>query len=197
MKTLYFFGDSNTYGFDPSNPWNARYPENDIWTFRVKEAVKQDWTLVADGVNGREIPTGEYEYQALLGRMKQSAQVDLFAVMLGTNDYLNRMEPDADEVAEKMRAFVRRLSEDAGRTDILIVAPPAILIPALFHDPGIDTSGGELSEAYRRVAKEEGCRFLDALLWNCDLAYDGVHLSVKGHHTFAEKFTEYMDCYEP
>ena len=65
---------------------------------------------------------------------------------------------------------------------------PLIRIPALFHDPGIDTSDGRLSDAYRVLAEKKGCRFADALDWDCALAHDGVHLSKEGHRRFAACF---------
>ncbi len=192
MKTLYIFGDSNTYGYDPADGWDARYKEEDIWTFRLQNALRDEWKVVADGQNGRQIPTTRYEENALFQRMDHHTPIDLFAVMLGTNDYLNMVKPDADLVAQRMKTFLSTLSAKIPPDRILVIAPPPAVVPAMFHAPGIDTSDGRLSAAYKAVAEEGGYGFLDTIPWDLKLAYDGVHLSEEAHHVFAEKMGEFI-----
>ena len=194
MKTFFIYGDSNTYGFDPHDMWRMRYAEKDIWTFRLQEAVKDSWRIVADGMNGREIPEGGYALEALLKKLELLETVDLFAVMLGTNDILSLWEPDAEEVAEKMRRFLQRIKERIPAENILIIAPAGMRIPEWAEQADAETGmfGRALSEAYERMAKEEGVRFLDAFPWACDLTSDGVHLSEKGHHRFAEGMSSFL-----
>ena len=129
MKTLYLFGDSNTYGYDPTDFFGARYKEEDIWTFRLREALKESWIIIADGQNGREIPSTSYEEAALFRRMEKHQPIDLFAVMLGTNDYLNMMKPDVHQVGEKMKRFLVDLTEVISSDRILVMSPPPIRIP--------------------------------------------------------------------
>ena len=44
-----------------------------------------------------------------------------------------------------------------------------------------------LAEEYKILAKKLNIPFADTSNWNIDLAFDGVHFTEEGHHTFAEK----------
>jgi lysophospholipase L1-like esterase len=53
-----------------------------------------------------------------------------------------------------------------------------------------------LAEEYRLVAGKLGIPFLDSRDWGIELAFDGVHFSENGHHTFAlrlEQALSFMD----
>ena len=45
----------------------------------------------------------------------------------------------------------------------------------------------KLTEYYRELAAKRGLRFADASSWDLDFAFDGVHLSEKGHVLFADE----------
>ena len=51
MKTVLCYGDSNTYGFNPSNGF--RYPENVRWTGRLQSALGDGYKIIEEGCNGR------------------------------------------------------------------------------------------------------------------------------------------------
>lgn len=51
MKTVLCYGDSNTYGFNPSN--RLRYRRNVRWTGRLQELLGEDYYIVEEGCNGR------------------------------------------------------------------------------------------------------------------------------------------------
>ena len=84
MKTLYIYGDSNTYGYDPSDFWGDRYEEKDVWTSIVQSRLFGKWTVIADGLNGRDIPGTDFERTRLRSRVERHMPLSLFAVMLGT-----------------------------------------------------------------------------------------------------------------
>ena len=206
MKHVYFYGDSNTYGYDPFDFYAGRYPEELVWTNIVQRELSDGWRVTADGMNGREIPRRDGEFSRLESRMKRAEQergeITLFAVMLGSNDYLCMGSPDASAVAEKMENAVRRSAAmlSPGASDmqkIMMIAPPAMVVPmaggfggGMFA--GVDTSDGRLSEEYKKAAARVGCRFLDTLPWRIPVTSDGVHFSEDGHALFARKMTEHL-----
>ena len=51
MKTILCYGDSNTYGYDPSTGF--RYPADVRWTGVLKRLLGPDYTLIEEGCNGR------------------------------------------------------------------------------------------------------------------------------------------------
>ncbi len=178
MKTLYFYGDSNTYGFDPADYINGRYDQKDIWTSIVEESLCGKISFTIDGMNGRCIPSSGWTIERI-----NSIQTDMFAVMLGTNDYLQM--PDSGYVADRMHRFLSAVHHKT----ILLCAPVAVKIPG---EPMFDTVDGRLSEKLRKVAEELGCDFIDTLKWDCSLAFDGVHLSREGHRMFGQRMTEFL-----
>ena len=192
MKQLYIYGDSNTYGFDPTDFFEARYPLEVIWTNRVKEALYDEWILHVDGVNGRTIPDHVREFERVSAWIGKAERIDLFAIMLGSNDYLNMPRPDEAVVAKKMHRALERISGTIAPEKILLIAPPVMRMIGGNGFPGVDTSDGRLSVAYRQAAEQLGCQFLDTVPWNVPLAADGVHLSEDGHKVFAEKMVEYL-----
>ncbi|MCR4658297.1 MAG: hypothetical protein K5770_19015 [Lachnospiraceae bacterium] len=178
MKTLYFYGDSNTYGFDPADYIKGRYAGKDIWTSIVEDSLRGEFSFTIDGMNGRCIPSSGWIIERI-----NSIRTDIFAVMLGTNDYLQ--VPDTGYVADRMRRFLSALHHKT----VLLCAPVGVKIPG---EPIFDTEDGRLSVALRKVAEESGCDFVDTLEWNCSLAFDGVHLSREGHLMFGQRMTEFL-----
>ncbi|GMQ61530.1 SGNH/GDSL hydrolase family protein [Vallitalea maricola] len=51
MKTIVCFGDSNTYGYNPSQNGN-RYPRNIRWTGLISEKLGSDFYIIEEGLNG-------------------------------------------------------------------------------------------------------------------------------------------------
>lgn len=52
--TLICYGDSNTYGYDPRDTNEGRYPKEVRWTGILD--TETDWKVENHGVNGRSIP---------------------------------------------------------------------------------------------------------------------------------------------
>ena len=52
MKHIYFYGDSNTHGYDPFDFYAGRYPEELVWTNIVQREL-DGWRVTADVMNGR------------------------------------------------------------------------------------------------------------------------------------------------
>lgn len=116
MKKVLFYGDSNTYGYDPAGFMGGRYPRAVRWTTILQENLKNTWQILADGMPGRALPLGSYEWGYLRSVIRQSMPLDLFAVMLGTNDILGTVHPDAAAAALKMNdliSFVKMTAAEA------------------------------------------------------------------------------------
>ena len=193
MKKVFFYGDSNTYGYDPAGFFGGRYPRQYRWTAILKDRLAGEWEVAADGMPGRAIPPKGRAMEYLRGSMRSEMPVDLFAVMLGTNDILGTPRPDAAVV----------LIANAGIPQILLIAPPKIsFTPQSFqmsyvygdssYAPLYCEQGEKLTEYYRELAAKRGLRFADASSWDLDFAFDGVHLSEKGHVVFADEMEKVM-----
>ena len=187
IKEILFYGDSNTYGYDPRGFGGGRYPEEVRWTELLRRTAG-DWQIFDDGMNGREIPSGSFSPRYVAAELDHLA-ADWLAVMLGTNDLLNSGDPDAGRVAEKMERFllgVERIA--ASRFRVLLIAPP----PAEggWADAKCSEESRKLSAAYCQIAAVHGWNFVNSAEWNCEVAFDGVHLSEEGHRSFAAGMLE-------
>lgn len=189
-KRILFYGDSNTYGYDPRGFGGGRYPASSRWPDILAKELAPEAEVIADGTNGLTIPGNEYEFHWLDRFLTENQPASLFGIMLGSNDWLNMERPDPKAVAERMERAVRHVQKlaaaDGWKMEILLMAPPQIVIPA-GPMAVYDTADGRLSEAYRRVADACGTKFIDTAAFQAELAYDGVHLSENGHREFAEK----------
>ena len=170
------FGDSNTYGYDPRGFFGDRYGAEDRWVDMLAKQTGHECTNA--GANGREIPRGSYALRLLT----EQQAVDIFLVMLGTNDLLQGAT--AKEAADRMEAFLNQLLPHCQQ--ILLVAPPPMKRGAWVPTDELVSESIYLAEEYRFLAEKMNIPFVDTRHWNIELAFDGVHFTEEGHHAFAE-----------
>ena len=170
------FGDSNTYGYDPRGFFGGRYDAADRWTDRI--AKQTGYEVINAGANGREIP------RSLC--MRQHAPVDMFLVMLGTNDLLQGAS--AEEAATRMEAFLRSLLPHCSQ--ILLICPPPMKRGAWVPTDELVIESIRLAEQYKLLAEKLHIPFVDTHRWNIQLTFDGVHFTEAGHHSFADHLME-------
>ena len=176
------FGNSNTYGYDPRGYFGDRYPAEDRWPNLL--AKYTGWDVINAGANGRQIPRNPYALRLIA----EQAPVDLFLVMLGTNDLLQGAT--AKEAAVRMEAFLNQLLPHC--ENILLVSPPPMKRGAwVLTDEAVDESV-RLAEEYKLLAEKLNIPFVDTRHWNIDLTFDGVHFSEAGHHTFTGHLSNYL-----
>ena len=189
MRKVIFYGDSNTYGYDPRGYYGDRYPLASIWTTRVAEALGSEWQVENRGMNGRQIPYGNIGYEYVKTLLKGLKPTDIFAVMLGTNDIQLTDRPDAGAAVIKMDMFLEWLTKRHPAKNVLLIAP---VLPgregendplfALFRK-----ETAKMNEGFKALAQQYGTRFADASEWGIELAYDLDHFTEEGHRVFSEK----------
>ncbi len=207
IRKALFFGDSNTFGYDPACIMGGRYPREQRWTTILQKNLTDTWQIESDGLPGRAIPVTKYEWEYLRSLVQQAMPLDLFAVMLGTNDLLSTLRPSAAKTAGMMNEVLTFVKAVVGnRQDdfqILLIAPPAIrLVDQSYAESYVSgdrtyaeiyaEEGRKLSQYYRELAKYRNVKFADASEWPLSFAYDGVHLSEEGHAVFAEYMTQVL-----
>ena len=176
MRTIWCFGDSNTYGYDPCDFFGGCYPSP--WPELLAE--KTGFEVINDGWNGRMIPRREYELQVFRNRAERYG-ADGLIVMLGGNDLL--LGTKAREAAVRMEALL----EGCIVPMILLISPPTMKLGAWVPDYRFVEESRELSREYAALAERLGLQFADAAEWNINLAYDGVHFTEEGHKRFADE----------
>lgn len=180
MKRLLCFGDSNTYGFDPRSYIGERFPPNIRWT----GLLGGDFEIIEAGQNGRMIPRRREEIAGAVSLIRRSAPLDVFVVMLGTNDLLNGAA--AEEAALRMRRFLEAVLPGLGDARLLLIAPPPLRPGAWVPGTELIGESERFALALRELAENTGVSFADAGGWDVEAAFDGVHFAEAGHRAFAE-----------
>ena len=202
MKTILCFGDSNTWGAVAAK--EARYDENTRWGSRLRNLLGSDYWVVEEGQNGRTTVWDDPIENRLAGLtylwpcLESHHPVDLVIIMLGTNDTKPYFGVNAGNIAAgagRLVDMVQRSSFGPGKTapKVLLISPIRILpndyFPHLFHEGQVEKSKG-FPKAFKAVAEQYGCYFLDAAQVAEPDCADGVHLDAKGHEALAQAVYE-------
>ena len=171
------YGDSNTYGYDGTDPFGARLPEHVRWPERLCGSL--GCVCLNSGLNGRRVPRFPRSIEADLRLLSRARAGDLILVMLGTNDLLCGASPE--DTAAYMQAFLEKLKSAVPDCAILLIAPPPVAIEGEDFTAEFDALAG----AYAALAQELGVGFADTTRWQIPTAGDGVHFSERGHTLFA------------
>lgn len=188
---ILFYGDSNTFGYDPRGYCGGRYAPDIRWTDRLAAKTADKAEVFADGMNGRSVPDSGYAVRAVLEELSRLSP-DLFSVMLGSNDLLDSVctkEETVRDTVSRMERFLKQLTEKTERTGkfrVLVLSPPQIE-KGSWGSAALEEERVMLADSYREMSDRNGWMFLDTALWKCPLSFDGVHLSEEGHIQFAER----------
>jgi len=126
--------------------------------------------------------------------LEAAAPIDLFIIMLGTNDCKKILNAGADQIAIGMEQLVQLVQDSScGDPEILIASPvhigsgwPPHALGLIFNDSSTKVSK-ELAPLFQWVAASNGCHFIDAALY-ARAADDNVHLDAIGHQALGRAF---------
>ena len=188
-RTIVCFGDSNTYGANPTEP--GRHPRDVRWPRVMEAALGEGYEVIEEGLNGRctiwdsPIEKGRNGLDYLYPCLRSHAPVDLVIIMLGTNDLKRVYGNTAAEIACGAARLVDEAKSSLAGPDemppkVLLVSPvPVGPITAQSEMWGfgaaVETSR-QLAGMYEIVATDHGARFFDAGSVAEVHPDDGVHL---------------------
>ena len=191
MKKIYFYGDSNTYGYDPRGFLGMRYPENLRWTKRVQEYYKDKYEVISGGQNGRMLPSLPREEGFIRSITENLTKEDVLFIMLGTNDILLTEHPDAKRAVEKMERLLDWFKNENVPFSIAIIGP-VYIADGSFEMKRYHEESRAMNEAFKALCEKRKIPFYDAGLWGIPLGYDGVHFSEEGCIRFSEKIIDIL-----
>ena len=193
MFNILFYGDSNTWGFDPRT--TLRYPFHSRWTTVCAALLGDDYNCIPAGMNGRTTVFDDPLKGARNGltgldyELQSHKPLDLAVVMLGTNDL---KYTDASGVSAGMEELVRSILTanerfclsspvfPENRARILLVSP--VLLRGHVGDRADDIADSHrLADLYRALAGRYSLHFMDAAEFAVASEIDGVHLDPEDH----------------
>ncbi len=200
VKHIMVFGDSNTWGFQPSI--TTRYAPDVRWTGVLSKALGNQYEIIEEGLTCRTVDitdtscgfggaaTNGKEY--LPPAIVSHAPLDLVVVMLGTNDTRKDYKHTTQMIADGLMglAYIVVSTTDVYRNytppKVLIVSPvPLGKISsnyAQFFDANSVEKSKQLAGVVTPMAAAAGFAFFDAatVVSTVD-GDDGVHLSADAH----------------
>lgn len=211
LKTVLCFGDSNTYGYNPSN--GLRYPADVRWTGRLQSLLGPRYRVVEEGCNGRttifDDPVEGWKkgLDYLKPCLNSHKPVDVVVLMLGSNDLKEIFHATSEEIAGGVEQLVKVIidftTEKQERVPEIILISPAEIGEGLPGSPfygsfemNAITRSRELPKWYRKVAEKYGCRFLNAAEYVKASPLDSLHFTAEGHAALAEVLAETLRSME-
>lgn len=197
MKRILCFGDSNTYGYKPDK--SGRFDETVRWTGKISQRLGDDYRVIEEGLCGRttifedELRTGRRGIDLVGTLVETHNPIDIFVVMLGTNDCKTRYKASAGIIAKGLERLIEEAEiKSSNKMKILVISP--ILLGKGVGEEGYDTEFDEHSELvstqlaaeYEKLAKEKGYYYLDASRYAASSPIDREHLDSEGHARLAE-----------
>jgi lysophospholipase L1-like esterase len=199
MTTILCYGDSNTWGANPSG--FDRFPPTKRWP-GVLRRLLPGCDVVEEGLRGRTtifddpFKDGRNGLTYLGPCLDTHAPVDLVVLMLGTNDVKTIFPFDAAGIAAgaaRLVEVVQRSPHGPGQRPpkVLLVAPPPVAPPPSplqrvwgFSAASVERAR-ELPLFYRAAAANLGCAFLEGGTVASVSPLDGVHLDEAAHAALA------------
>lgn len=190
MQTILAFGDSLTWGSDPSS--GHRHPKADQWPSVLAAGLGEGFAVISEGLGGRTTayddwtgPADRNGARVLPTLLQSHAPLRLVILMLGTND----LKPYVAGSARAASVGMARLTEIVAHHPYpagcrvpacLLVAPPVLVASAEgARDQAQIAASAEFAVAYRAVADQSGAAFFDAGTVATSSPIDGVHLDVE------------------
>ena len=194
MMNILFYGDSNTWGFDPLT--RERYPFEKRWTSICAGILGDGYCCIPAGMNG--ITTAFDDplkgcrngLEGLDYELQSHKPLDLVVIMLGTNDLkytdaagsAGGMESLVEKTISANRRFCLSSPVFPAGANILLVSPVRLMQDISEtgrHDSCAES--GKLSGFYAVIARKYRLEFLDAAEETNPSEADGVHLDADGH----------------
>lgn len=204
MKTILCFGDSNTWGWNPTT--QQRFPHNIRWTGVLQHQLGDEYHVIEEGLCGRttlrkdlfERYTNGKEY--LIPCLSSHQPIDLVTIMLGTNDLKKRFALSASDIAKGAGVLVNivqrsKTGPSGSAPKVLLMAPPPIekLIAYNGMFKGAEAKSKQFGELYKKVAQRCECTFLDTAQVITSSAIDGIHLEATEHLKLGEKVASLVE----
>lgn len=201
MKNILCFGDSNTWGYDPST--QTRFSKDIRWTGVLQQLLGSKYNIIEEGLNGRTTNVNEKQdhglgyfrpfrsaMDLLSVLIETNSPLDLIVVMLGTNDLKTNFNQSSEMIAKNMRLVCESIiNNDYFQSKSIILVSPSHIneeSPNLLDSfIGTTQASQSFSNSYRKISDDLNLYFVDASESVKTNKIDGLHWDSKQHSDFA------------
>ncbi len=199
MVNILCFGDSNTFG---TNPSGGRWPLHVRWTSVLQDRLGDGYRIIEEGLGGRTTVMEDFLEENKNGRthlpvaLRSHRPLDLVIIMLGTNDMKHRFGMLPVDIAEGAAELGELVEKYDYGPDYPV--PKVLLISPILLGEGIENSpftgfspdsvevSKQLSKYFKAQADDHGWLFLDAATVASPSEKDKLHMEKESHLALAE-----------
>lgn len=198
------FGDSNTFGTNPSGGRWGRYTR---WTGRLQQLLGEKYYVIEEGFSGR---TTVFDDPLVPGRNGRNAlpyaltchrPLDLVMIMLGTNDlkhHFSALPATIARGAGELAGMVQRFDYGPFKAPQVLLISPILVGRDVEHSSYVDygpeafENSKKLSTQYEKVAKTRDCLFFDAASVTKASEIDQLHMDADSHEALAQALASFI-----
>lgn len=193
MKKILCFGDSNTFGYNPSS--GKRYDKNTRWTGLLQNLAGNKFKIVEAGCNNR---TGFCDNPAGLIMtgykiLPQLLEKDLFCVILaiGINDLQIFYNMSLEDIKSGIENLIDIIHKELPLAKILLLSPSVLTDDiekgsfSIMFDKTSVMKSHQIGTIYESVSKNKGCEFIDLNKIAKVSQIDGLHYDADEHEKIA------------
>lgn len=198
MINILCFGDSNTFG---TNPSGGRWARDQRWTGILQERLGSGYYMIEEGLGGRTATAEDFlegdrnGLRHLPIALHSHRPLDLVILMLGTNDMKHRFGLLPEDIALGAAKLGRIVETYEYGPNYPI--PKVLLVSPIWIGEGVEHSNftgfsadaadvsHRLAPLYQAYAKEYGWLYLDAASVAKASSLDMLHMEQEGHLALA------------
>ncbi|WP_024598521.1 SGNH/GDSL hydrolase family protein [Pseudoalteromonas sp. TAE56] len=201
IKNILCFGDSNTWGLNSIT--GKRFGENTRWTSLLAKNLECAFAIIEAGQPNRTLVhnppfDGVLSGVSYLKPYLEAHRIDFIIIALGTNDLKKRFNLTPSLIADGLNDLINSIhsyyqkSSTLKSPKIIIASPPKIRITEqysrIYEDADIKAT--ELSSAFKSVAANNKCAFIDFNSFINITDGDGIHFDDIQHLAIGSKITQ-------
>ena len=197
MKTILCYGDSITWGYNPAD--GTRFTFENRWPGILQMELGDSVRVIEEALPGRTTNWDSPFLPERNGRkslpmvLETHAPIDIFILMLGTNDLWKCFDLRGSDMAGSCMSLVWTVQKSMagpglGAPEIILIAPyPLGRLSTFmkFFFEGMGAVSKQLGKECRKASEAAGSRFLDSSKYVKASKIDGVHLDVSEHRKLA------------
>ena len=200
MKKILCYGDSNTFGYNPSD--GSRFDDKTRWTVLLQKNLGIGYEVIEEGMCDRVgfvdndkgfLFSSQKHFPKLIAGIKN---IDILILWIGSNDLQFRYNIGFDEIKNGLGKLILAAKKYAKR---IIIIPPVVLnetvlsgnFSVLFDNTSILKSK-KTTEIYKQIAQTCHCDFFDINEFLKPISTDGLHFDKNGHGIIAQKLSDFI-----
>ena len=201
MKKVLCFGDSNTFGFNPTN--GSRLNKTSRWTGILQNLCKNNFQIVEAGCNNRtafcENPAGKIFMGHKILPDLLTNDLDIIILAIAINDLQFQYNVTLDEIKNGVSDLIQIVRNKLPNAKIILISPPELtsnvlhspIFSTLFDKTSIEKSK-YLPEIYSKIAKNFKCDFIDLNGIAEPSTIDGLHFEPTEHEKIAKEIFKHL-----